>query len=150
MIQGLGSEVALLLIRIPETFFVFFELRRIVGFGEHFLQKPGNDSWKTFHLRDPDRLQVLHRPNHFTSAKRLIPKDGDVADLNLGTFLDLENNFKRGGRNPAKFRVHDGEFVAAFREKLLQDNGCMVDHVRIVLRLHNQPDLLLLEPIQNV
>ena len=80
----------------------------------------------------------------------MIPKDGDVTDLNLGTFLDLENNFKRGGRNPAKFRVHDGEFVAAFREKLLQDNGCMVDHVRIVLRLHNQPDLLLLEPIQNV
>src|SRR5262249_16760395 len=95
-------------------------------------------------------LEVLHRPNNLPVAEDGISFDVDMADLHLGTFIDLESEFQRRRRNAANLGFDFGVLMAPLGEEFEQYVLRPLDLVRVVLGFDDEPDLALLVAIQNL
>ncbi len=81
-----GSEVSVLLIEVADHLFIDFELAPVEALGE--------EVFKDNRVRDSDRAQVAHRAPDHTIGENAVAFDLDLPDLDLRTFIDLENDFE--------------------------------------------------------
>src|SRR5436305_14503302 len=81
--------IPLLLIGVADALGVFVQLGGVVSAGKEVLEED--------RLGNADRLQVLHGSAQVPLAQLLIALKGDLADLELGAFLDDEGD-AHGGR----------------------------------------------------
>src|SRR5207253_8690584 len=100
-------------------------------------------------MRNPDGVFVLHRPDHRFIAEDLVAFDIDLADLYLGTLINLEDDLQRRGRDTMNLWIHLRVLASPFGQ-IFQDDVLGALHlVRVVLRFHYQTDLALFETIEN-
>ena len=135
-------EVAAILVFGPHPLGVFFQFGRVVGLGEDALQEDG--------MRNSDRLQVLHGRAQNARLNRLVAIEPDFADLDLRPFLDHERNSDRCRRNLPHFCADRGELPAVLGKQVLDGNFRLLDASRIILALDHEPDLILLEAVEDV
>jgi len=71
---------------------------------------------------------MAHGANDSAGGEGGIPRDHDLADLHLGTLVDVKNEFHRvGARNPLIGGLHHGELAAVLGQQLLQDDFGFLD-----------------------
>ncbi len=141
VIGGVSLEIAGGLVEILDALLVFFELGGIVGLGEN--------SFEQNRMRDSDGAQIVHGPAHHAIAKNLIAFEGDLPDLHLGAFINVEIDDQRGRRHLAHFRLDAGELAAALGQVFEQHVAGALDLIRIVLSLGAQSDFAFLEAVQD-
>ncbi len=101
-------------------------------------------------MRNSNRLQVLHRASQFARLHVLVADEGDLADLDLGSFLDHEGQAHRSRRDGTHFGGDGGELAAVRGQQLLDDHFRALHLGGIVLALLGQADLALLELVEHV
>src|SRR5579863_206456 len=122
---------------------VFIQLVAIVGLAEQI------DIRKT--QRNGNGTRVMHRPDNSHRGKRVIPGDGDVADLHLRPFIDIERQAHRiCRRDPLVCRLHRRVHVPVLGKQLLNDHFGALYFRRIEPALHRQVHFAVFERIQNV
>src|SRR5579871_5664045 len=141
VIGDAGGKVAVVLIELLDALLVFLKLGRIEALRKQVLEEN--------RIRNADGAQVLHGPSDYGSAELIVPFESDVADLDLGTFVDLEDDLKRRGRHLMDVGLDSGELAAALRQVLLQHIPGALHLVRIVLRFDAQSHAAFLEPVEN-
>ena len=122
LVEHPRREIALRLVGVADALLVFFELGRIVSRGEDILEQDG--------VRDAVVVGVLHGANHIALAEGLVAHDGDLADFDLRTFVDVEDDLERRGRDLMHFRLDGGELAAALGQVFLNHHGGALDLVR--------------------
>ena len=80
----------------------------------------------------------------------LIAGELDLAHLHRGAFLDVEIHLHRGRRNGLDLGLDGGKLVAVLGENFLEDGLGPLDLGRVVLALHREADLFLLEAVEHV
>ena len=101
-------------------------------------------------MRDADRPQVLHGGTEDAAADVLISVEADLTYLNLRAFFHYEGDAHGGGRNLPHFSTNAGELTSVLGKQVLDRNLGLLDACRIVLALHHQSDLILLEAVENI
>ena len=139
--QGLGCEVAFLLIGIADALLVFFEL----GWSKVFAKR----SSRKIECGMPMGCRFFIARMTSRSLNTLLPTILMSPDFDLGAFVHVENDFEGGGRDLADLGVDCGELAAALGEEFLQDDRGALDLVGVVLRFDRQADLALLEAVEN-
>ena len=142
VLEDVGPEVAALLVGVAEALLVFLELADVEGAREQVLQHEA--------ARDPERLGVLHGAPRGLAAHHFEPLEGDVAHLDLGAFVDVEDDLDRGRGDLADFGPDVGVLAAALSQQFAQHVDRAIDGRGIVARLDGQPDAALLEAFQDV
>src|SRR5260370_24585953 len=93
----------------------------------------------------------MPRADEFPPAERMIPRELDLAHLDLRPFFNLEDQDHRvARRNPLVLRRHLRKLPSVLAEQILQDHLCFFDAGWVKLAFHRQTDFFLFEPIQNV
>ena len=83
----------------------------------------------------PIGFRFFHGGPERARGDLLIAGEGDVADLDLGAFLDVEIDLDAGGRDELDILPHRGELVAVLAFELLDDRDGLRDMSLIELRL---------------
>src|SRR3954469_10455053 len=100
-------------------------------------------------MRNPDRLEILHRANHLAIAESLIAIDQDMAHFDLRAFIDCERNVYATRRNLTDLRRHSRVLMAALCLILLQHVLRALYFPGIVLRFGSKTHLALFEAVEN-
>src|SRR5581483_5333448 len=137
-----GLEVAAILVLGSNPLRVFFQLGGVVGLGEDVFQEN--------RVRDADGPQVLHGGTQDAAADVLISVEADLTYLNLRAFFHNEGNAYRCRRNLPHLGANGGELPAVFGKQILDRDLGSFYACGIVLALHHQSDLILLEAVENV
>ena len=80
----------------------------------------------------------------------LLPSKVNLADLNLGAFLDHKGDADRGRRNRPNLGADGGELASVFGQQFLDRHFGFLDLGGIVLALWGQSDLRVLEAVEHV
>ncbi len=80
----------------------------------------------------------------------LVAGEADVADLDRGAFLDIEGHRDGGGRDGLDLRGDGRELVPVLAEQLPEHGDRPRDARGVVLALHSEADLLLLEAVEHI
>ena len=142
VLEDVGPEIAALLVSVAQALLVFLELANVEGAREQVLQHEA--------ARDAQRLRVLHRAAGRLAAHHVQALERDVAYLDLRAFIDVEDDLDRGGRDLTDFGPNLGVLATAFAQQLAQHVDRAIDGRGVVARLDRQPDVPLLEALQDV
>src|SRR5208337_2849233 len=94
---------------------------------------------------------VVHRTDQFPAAKGVVPREQDLPDFDLWSFVDFEDQDHRVARcYPLVLRRHRRELPAMLSQQILQHDFRFLDARRVELALHRQPNLFFLETVQDV
>ena len=137
-------EIPVILIQPSDADFeILIQLGAVEGFGHH-----GN-------VGDAERnaiwAVVAHRANDSAAGESLVSNNGDRADLDLGPFIDVENQFNGvAGCDALVSWLHSGKLPPVLGEQFLDNHFRALDLGGIELALDAQPYFLLLEGVQNI
>src|SRR5579885_620146 len=138
------AEIAVVLIEAADAHFqVLIELVAVVRFG---------------HNRNVEEVQrngvgavVAHGANQLPVAECMVSREFDFADLDLGAFLDFEDQDHRvAGRDPFILRGDFCKLPPVFSQQFFQDDFGLLDFGGIKLAFHGQTDFAFLEAVQDV
>lgn len=139
--DGVGREVALVLVVHTRQFDVLLQFRGVVGLGEDILEEDG--------VRHAYWPQIPHGADQGAAAECLIALDLDVPHLHLGPFVHPELQLEGSGRHGSEHRVDCGELTPALRQVLLENHLGPLDLAWIVCGLDRQSHFPLLEAVQD-
>ena len=128
VIEDASRKVTFVLIELPDAFLVFLELGGIVGLGKDILEED--------RMRNTDRMQVLHRPDHDQVAENRISLNFDFAHFHLRPFIHVEGYLERGRWDLSDFRIDGRELASSLRQIFLEDHRGALNFIRVVLRLN--------------
>src|SRR2546422_9540452 len=93
---------------------------------------------------------MAHGADDPAFGERLIPLDVDLSDLYLGAFLHNKNQLDRvGGGDALVGGLDHGKLTPALAQQLPEDDLRLLDPGRIELAFHREPDLAVLEALQD-
>ncbi len=138
------AEITVILIEAADADFeVFVQLVAVIRLGHH-----GNECEVE---RDAVGPIVAHGTSQFAIAEGMIAGEFDLADFDLGAFLNFENQDDGVARcNAFILRGDFCKLVAVFPEQFAQHYFRFLDFRRIELTLNREPDLPFLEAVENV
>jgi hypothetical protein len=135
-------EIATILVLLAHALGIFIELGGVISPGEYVFEENG--------MRNADRPQILHRTAQDAALDVLVAVELDLSDFDLGAFFDHERDAHRSGGNISYFCANGCKLAAVFGEQLLDGIFGFLDTRRIVLAFDHQPNLLLLESVENI
>src|SRR5258708_3012196 len=135
-------EVSMIAIRLAHSLGVLVQLARVKRPSEQVLQ---NDR-----VRYSDRLQVPHRRPQRAVVDAVVAIERNLAHLHRRPFLHDEGQRHRCRWNRLDLGLDRRELVSVLREQFLQHHLGPLDLSRVILAVDREPDLRLLEPLQNV
>src|SRR2546425_8490447 len=93
---------------------------------------------------------MAHGADDPAFGEGLVPLDVDLSDLYLGAFLHNKNQLDRvGGGDALVGGLDHGKLTPALAQQLPEDDLCLLDPGRIELAFHREPDLAVLEALQD-
>ena len=93
---------------------------------------------------------MAHGADDPAFGERLVPLDVDLSDLYLGAFLHNKNQLDRvGGGDALVGGLDHGKLTPALAQQLPEDDLRLLDPGRIELAFHREPDLAVLEALQD-
>ena len=101
-------------------------------------------------MRDADGLEVLHGRTQSAVIDVLIAPESNASNLDLGPLFDDEGDADRRGRDGADFGANRGELTSVLGEQFFEHHFGSFDLGGIVLVLHRESDLALLETVEDV
>src|SRR5207245_8267183 len=136
--------VAVVLVQAADAHFeVFVELLAIVSLREN------RDIPEV--QRNSVRPVVAHGAQELAVAESMIASELDLADLDLGTLHNLENENDRVTRGDALILRRDfGELAPVLAEQILKNHFRFLDLRGIERTFHGEADFAFLEAIKNV
>ena len=135
-------EIAAVLVLGANTLYVFVELGGVIGLGKKAFQEDG--------VRDADRLQVLHSRNQSAIVDVFVPLEANLSHFHLGAFADHKGQAHRSRGDGTNLAPDSRKLAAVLSQQLLQGDFRLLDLGGIVLALHRESDLALLETIEDV
>ena len=101
--------------------------------------------------RDAVGPVMFHRAQQTRARKRVVAREGNQTDLDLGSFVDVEGQLDgvRGG-DAFVSRFDHGELMPVRREQFLDHHLGLLDLGGIELALHRQSDFAIFEGVQHV
>src|SRR5580658_3276892 len=135
-------EVTAILVLGANPLGVFIEFGGIVGLREQILQKDG--------VWDPDGLQILHRTAQNAAVDVLISFEGNLTDLDFGSFLDQEGEAHGVWRDGMNLGPNRRVLSSVLSQQLLDRDLGLLYLGRIVLAFDGQSDFRFLEAVQHV
>ena len=100
-------------------------------------------------MRNSNRLQVLHDTDYVLVREGVETVENDVADLDLGAFINGKRDIYAARRHLAQLRCDSSVLVAALGFIFLKNVAGTLHFAGIVLGFRRQADVALFEAVEN-